>query len=128
MSGYREHKCQECGKGTVKLLSVPGRQDWYKHVLLPVPAQLAIPTCDNCGAIWMDGITAKSYDATMEQVYREEMHRRAVEALDKLHPYIQQRDLEFLLGLSHGYLSKVRQGARGASHELVSELVLLAKD
>ena len=42
--------------------------------------------------------------------------------------HISQRQLERLLGLSQGYLSRLRSGAGNPSPELVSHLALLAKD
>jgi transcriptional regulator with XRE-family HTH domain len=42
--------------------------------------------------------------------------------------HIPQRRLEELLGLSRGYISKLRAGDRNPSPELVSDLALIARD
>jgi hypothetical protein len=97
---------------------------------LPVPAALAIPTCDNCGNEWIDPKTAEALDEALQATYAEELHKRLDVALDAILSMtdVSQRRLEQLLGLSVGYLSRVR-GRRGdASAQLVSALMLIAED
>lgn len=55
------------------------------------------------------------------------MYERAEWALDRLQHAISQRDLERLLGLSAGYLSKLKSGKR-TSGPLAAVLLLLAFD
>lgn len=56
------------------------------------------------------------------------MQLRVRRAIDKLMEYTSQRQLEQLLGLSQGYLSRLRSGAGNPSPELVSHLALIAMD
>lgn len=88
---------------------------------------VAIPTCDRCGAEWIDDTTAKAIDQSLDAAYRTELSRRAVGVIKALSPYITNPALEQLLGLSHGYLSKLKSGDRIPSPELVAELGQLAR-
>lgn len=70
--------------------------------------------------------------------YLQSLRLAAREAIDKLHPHTSLQNLELLLGLSQGYLSRVRSCARTAeagrkdpatpSQTLVCTLALLAAD
>jgi hypothetical protein len=107
----------------------PGRRVRYKTMAaLEVPAEVAIPTCDNCATEWLDEATARAVDDALEARYRAILHVQAAEALAALGRHTTQKRLEGLLGLSHGYLSKIRSGERSPSPELVGHLVLLARD
>jgi hypothetical protein len=97
---------------------------------LVVPSTVAIPTCDHCGNEWIDPETAEVLDDALQGVYANELHERLETALDAIlkATEVPQRKLEQLLGLSVGYLSRLR-GRRGdASAQLVSVLALLAED
>lgn len=96
---------------------------------LAVPSTLAIPTCDNCGNEWIDPKTAQALDEALQGAYADELHKRLDTALEQILTLgIPQRRIEQLLGLSVGYLSRLR-GRRGdASAQVVSALALLAGD
>ena len=122
--------CPTCGKGEVLPVARPGRTVRYKNMeALLLPDDLAIPTCSACGEEWIDRATANAVDAVLEQVYQERLQKLAVISLEKLAASrVTQRRLEKTLGLSHGYLSKIRSGASRPSAALVSCLHLLASD
>jgi hypothetical protein len=96
---------------------------------LAVPSTFAIPTCDHCGNEWIDPKTAVALDEALQGAYANELHQRLDAALEQILTLgIPQRRIEQLLGLSVGYLSRLR-GRRGdASAQVVSALVLLAGD
>ena len=74
-----------------------------------VPSSLAIPTCDHCGNEWIDPKTAEALDEALQGAYAEELHKRLEAALATIaSAEITQRRLEQVLGLSLGYLSRVR--------------------
>jgi hypothetical protein len=131
MSEFKPRRCRECGKGSVRPLAKEGRRMPFRNMAaLPVPSTLAIPTCDHCGNEWIDPRTAEAIDETLQTAYTNELHKRFEAALDMIlsSADISQRRLEQLLGLSVGYLSRVR-GRRGdASAQLVSALALIAED
>ena len=129
MSEFKQRRCHECGVGHVQLLARPGRLTQHRNMAnLAVPANLEIPTCDHCGAEWFDAATAKRVDAALESIYREELRQRVRKAIAVISACISQQRVEGLLGLSQGYLSKLKAGDRDPSPELVSELALLARD
>ncbi len=129
MSEFKKRRCRECGEGQIRPLAVPGRRTQHQNMAdLQVPADLEIPTCDHCGAQWFDAATAKRVDAVLEAVYREELRHRVRKAIAVISACVSQQRIESLLGLSQGYLSKLKAGDRDPSPELVSELALLARD
>jgi hypothetical protein len=97
---------------------------------LPLPATLEIPTCDRCGNEWIDPVTARALDDALQSAYADELRRRLEAALDAILAAvdISQRRLEQLLGLSAGYLSRVRTRRGDPSAQLVSALSLIAQD
>lgn len=96
---------------------------------LAVPSTFAIPTCDHCGNEWIDPKTAAALDEALQAAYNDELYKRLDTALEQILALgIPQRRIEQLLGLSEGYLSRLR-GRRGdASAQVVSALALLAGD
>jgi hypothetical protein len=117
--------CVECG-GTVRPVAKPGRTTLYKHVEIPVPADLTIRTCDNCGEEYTHASEAAAHDAALEPVFREVVREKLVAALVALEPIDSMRRIERVLALSDGYLSRLKQGRGDASPQLVSTLCLLA--
>ncbi len=123
-------RCSTCGKGEVYPFAQPGRTASYKNMAaLPLPDDLAIPTCRACGTEWIDRPTAQALDKALERQYRKRLRELAIKDLEQLAArHVTQRRLEKLLGLSQGYLSKIRSGASRPSPTLVSCLHLLASD
>lgn len=128
MKKRKEFRCVECGEGRVRPLAKAGRQTRHKTMTLELPADLEVPTCDRCGAEWYDDTTAREVDEALEGIYRHELRERVRAAIDTLTEHVSQRKMERMLGLSHGYLSKLRNGAVDPSPELVGNLALLARD
>jgi hypothetical protein len=97
---------------------------------LAVPSTLAIPTCDKCGNEWIDPETAEALDTALQGAYADELHKRLEAALVTIFASadISQRRLEQVLGLSVGYLSRLRARRGDASAQLVSALALIAED
>lgn len=115
----------------IRPLAKKGRRMPFRNMAaLAVPSTLAIPTCDHCGNEWLDPRTAKLLDEALQDAYAKELHKRLDAAVKRILTIarIPQRRLEQLLGLSVGYLSRLR-GRRGdASAQVVSALALLAQD
>jgi NMD protein affecting ribosome stability and mRNA decay len=129
MSASKQRRCRECGTGQIRKVARFGRRASYKNMPdLEIPAQVKIPTCNRCGAEWLDQATARAIDRALEHVYRDELRQRFRRSIDAIVKHVSQRKLETLLGLSQGYLSKLRAGDRDPSPELVSDLALIARD
>ena len=131
MSEFKPRRCRACGEGMVRPLAKAGRRMPFKNMAaLPVPASLAVPTCDYCGNEWIDPKTAKAIDEALQGAYADELHKRLEAALDAILAAadVSQRRIEQVLGLSPGYLSRVRSRRGDASAQLVSALALIAED
>ncbi|WNG21357.1 hypothetical protein [Cystobacter fuscus] len=124
----KNFKCAQCGRGQVKPVAKPGRRAAFKNIPdLELPATLEIPTCEACGAEWLDEESTHTLDAALAEAYRRELSKRANSALRKLKAAkLRQWDLEPLLGLSAGYLSKIKTG-KDVSPILTAALILLAE-
>jgi len=117
-------KCHNCHMGTVSPVAGPGRTTRYKSLPnLAVPADLAIMTCNHCAEEWMAPADAKRIDEVLDVVYRQELRRRALEVLPGPH---EAARIERDLGLSHGYISRIRKG-KVPSADLVALLALIYK-
>ena len=130
MSEFKPRHCRECGEGTIRPLAKAGRRMPFRNMsALAVPSKLAIPTCDHCVNEWIDPKTAAALDEPLQGAYAEELHKRLDTALEQILTLgIPQRRIEQLLGLSVGYLSRLRRRRGDASAQVVSALVLLAGD
>lgn len=123
-----ERRCRECG-GQIRAVARAGRRAAFRHVpALPVPSDLPIPTCRRCGREYLDARTARLLDNGLEVSYRKLLRGKFERALKAVAREATQARLEQLLGLSQGYLSKVKSGERDPSPELVGELHVLARD
>jgi transcriptional regulator with XRE-family HTH domain len=128
MKEFRERRCPECGKGRVRLVAKLGRKRQHRGLLLTVPEDFQIPTCDNCGEEGFRGDMVEAYMKAMDEVYRQEFANRALKMIKEVTRHITQTKLERLFGLSHGYLSKVRNGNVVPSQALLSGLALLTTE
>jgi len=121
--------CKQCGTRTVRPRTRPGRTTRYRNMAaLAIPEDFPIPTCSRCRTEILDAETRARLAPFLLDEYRSALRRRVRRAIDTLSQHTSQRRLEMLLGLSQGYLSRLRSGAGNPSPELVSNLALLAKD
>lgn len=120
-------RCAACGKGPVAMVARKGRTARYRNMTLSIPDDLELTECVSCNEGYVDAIDAEAMDRVLETAYQHELQRRAISLLDELKEVVPQRRLEVLLGLSVGYLSKIRT-KEFPSAQLVTELALLAGD
>lgn len=57
-------RCGACG-GRLSDVACPGRVVPFRGLRVEVPADFAIPTCEDCGAESLDGKTADAFDAAL---------------------------------------------------------------
>ena len=121
--------CLRCGGHTVRLVQRQARTVSYRvFAALPLPADLPIPTCTRCRAECLDLDTTQRLHELLPRLYQAELRRLAGQELRVLSPCISQRQLELLLGLAQGYLSRLLAQAGNPSSPLVLLLGLIAKD
>lgn len=121
--------CLRCGGHTVRPMQRSARTVSYRvFPALTLPADLPIPTCSRCRAESLDLDTTQRLHSLLPSLYQAELRRLAGQELRALSPHISQRQLELLLGLAQGYLSRLLAQAGNPSSPLVLLLGLLAKD
>lgn len=119
-------RCPECG-GEVRLSTGTGRTTHYHKMVLPLPDDMKLPTCNKCGERYVDSRTAKMVDEVAKPLYRAKLCAMAKAAIDQLTQSHKQYTVEKALCLSHGYLSHLRAGKRTPTAELVGHLTMLAR-
>lgn len=118
--------CPFCN-GAVDLRRGPGRtRRFHAMAVLPVPLDLAIPACDTCQTEWLGSADAARIDAAMAAVYRLELSARATVFVDRLQAAGLVAEVETVLDLTRGYLSRIRAGRKTPSATLVAELAMIA--
>lgn len=122
-------RCVRCGARAVKPRTGPGRTTRYRTMpAMAIPDDVAIPACGRCQSEYIDEQTSEAIAPRLQQAFLQSLRTRARIAIDILSKHISQRRLEQLLGLSQGYLSRIRAGAGNPSPELVSHLAILCQD
>ncbi len=127
--GTSHTKCSKCQSKAVRNWARPGRTVRYRTLAaLPIPSDFPIPTCQRCFAEQPTPETRAALAPVLQEAYLQDLRQRARVGIDVVTKFISQRQLELLLGLSQGYLSRLRAGAGSPSAELVSHLALIAND
>jgi hypothetical protein len=122
-------RCSRCQSKAVRSYARPGRTIRYRNIAaMAIPDSFPIPTCSRCHAEFFDVRTTEALAPLLHDQYQEQLRQRAKQAIDTLMMHISQRRLELLIGLSQGYLSRLRIGTGNPSAELVSHLAMLAHD
>lgn len=99
----------------------------FRHAPAIVPAwAVDVPTCTACGEQFIDARTAKAWDEALAQGLAVHHRRLLTEAVERLGEVRAQREWEKRLGLSPGYLSRLKSG-KECSVPLVTLLALLAE-
>ena len=83
-------------------------------------------SCSSCGSEWINREVAEKLDAALSKAAAARRLQLVQESLAELRPRLQQQELERLLGLSGGYVSKVKHGKEDPSDYLVAAMLLLA--
>ncbi len=135
--GTQEHmkRCLRCNSVSVRPRKGVGRTRPYRVLAtLPIPDAFEIPTCRRCGAEFSDASMDRALDQMLAAVYLDSLQTLAKESIRKLterdaatkRRFISQRQLELVLGLSQGYLSRLLSGHGKPSTPLVLLLGLLS--
>jgi len=124
MAPPKGERCPCCGYASVHPLARPGRVVRYRNAALTLPAALCLPACRRCKyePLGLDAVPAE----LLESLYRADLRQRVALAVACVQHYLPQRKIELLLGLSQGYLSRLRAGDGVPGAPLVSLLALLA--
>lgn len=123
-----ERPCAACGKGVVRRTGRAGRVDVYKGLTLPLPADLALNECDACGEMYATVADAESIDLALATAYAAHVRGRVESSIGRLQAAgLSLAAVERELGLSEGYLSKIRKSVE-PSFQLVALLAVIAEN
>lgn len=122
----KTRRCPLCEKGKVSPLASQEPMP-FRHVACLKPAwPVRVPTCDRCHERFFDTATARSLDEALEAALAT-LNRTIVEgAIERLASVHTEREWEKRLGLSPGYLSRLRAG-KESSVALTALLGLLSR-
>jgi hypothetical protein len=127
MREQKSTRCPHCRAKAVRGRPGAGRTTVYKTLpCLPLPSELLIPTCSRCRTLFLP--TNQKTGALLHLLYVAELRQRTQLAISTLRDVRSLRKLERLLGVSQGYLSKLRAGTSTPSPELTLLLGLLASN
>ncbi|MFZ5440932.1 MAG: hypothetical protein ACOZQL_13065 [Myxococcota bacterium] len=119
-------KCPACERGV--LVGKPTREAMpFRHAPAVMPAwPVEVPTCTECGERFLDAKTAKAWDEALEEGLAAHQRRLLAAAVERLSSVRMQREWEKRLGLSPGYLSRLKAG-KECSVPLATLLAILAE-
>ena len=121
--------CCRCGASAVVKSTGVDRTIPYRTLpALPLPWDLVIACCKRCKSLFPEQSAPDELRLRLQALYVESLQSRIRTALAVLKQSISQRRLELLLGVSQGYLSRLKAGAGNPSSELVLLLALLSLD
>lgn len=122
-------ECPRCGCKSVRPKRRTGRTVPYRVLrALEIPGDAALPTCGRCKYEALDAATLRLIRPQLDEAYRAILRNMVRDLINKVTVFTSQRRLEQLLGLSQGYLSRLRAGAATPSTELLCALALIASD
>jgi len=122
-----QRRCTICGELVVNA-SIKGEKHRFHAMLIRALNDIVVPTCNGCKRTYLDKNTATIVDNHLRQIYTAELQRRATALITGLMTLTTQWKLEWLLGLSSGYLSKIKNGKKSPSATLVAALALISID
>ena len=129
MSNRPHERCPHCGSKAVRARKGAGRTIPYRTMpTMELPVDLEIPSCGRCMRFFLEQMDAASLSTALRERFLSSLRTRIRIAIDHLSEHVSQRRLECLLGLSQGYLCRLRAGAGNPSPELVCHLARLCQD
>lgn len=110
--------CGACGEGMLRPTDIQGRMLAHRdEPRVPVREAVVVPVCDHCGDIRLDDEQTAALEAALERSYDQTRIEQQVVLIEHLtnELNLSQTVLEHILGVSPGYVSKLRRGEKPAS-------------
>lgn len=124
----KERRCTACGTGIVRRSAKAGRVDVYKGLEFALPADLVLTACEACGERYTNLADAEKIDAALSEAYAAHVRTRIEASIGRLQEAgLSLATVEKELGLSEGYLSKIRKSVE-PSFQLVALLAVIAEN
>lgn len=128
---FRPRTCYFCGEGTIAVRNVRGHELPYKDArAVRIEQDVEVPTCDICGEMLPDEAATGKLEKALSVSYASMRRRQLLEEIDRILAEldISQTELERILGVSPGYVSKIKTGRRTPEPVLFRFLHLLNSD
>lgn len=119
--------CRHCGFALKRLPGL-GRYIQYRQLAnLAVPPRMELPTCVRCRRPDPQAADDPAVRAELARQYRHELQRLAGIVLERAACSTSMRRIEGLIGVSQGYLSRLRHGQGTPGEALLVLLHLLGQ-
>ena len=120
--------CGACGKGVFKPTNVKGQDFPHRdEPALLLSVDIMIPTCTACGEMRETSVHIQALDAALEPVYQARRAAMTAEFVERLvSAGWHQGEIEQVMGLSMGYLSKVLRGEKLLAGSTLRQLMHVA--
>jgi hypothetical protein len=116
--------CENCG-GFVQSTTGSGRtHEYHRGLRLPVPETFPIPTCKNCGEIYLSEAGYRKLEKALRPVlveWQKQHLAKVIESIKKQNG-VRLRDIELACGVTGTYLSHLLAGRNPASQTLIALL------
>ena len=120
-------QCPVCEEQTLSIRTGPGRSMRHRLMEVVVPDDFPLPECSNCGARPITLKTAKALDPILQAEYERRLSELVNKDLEQLAEVRPLYEWERIIGVSKGWLSKIRE-AKPPSPQLVALVRLLANE
>jgi hypothetical protein len=115
-------RCLSCRVNAVTLQNVKGRKfDLRDEDDLVFDEQLYLPACGKCGELYLRGTALRRFSGILERLHAAKK-REAIESfvavIEREFADVPRQSWEDVLGISHGYLSRLTKGTRNLSTPL----------
>ena len=115
-------RCLSCREDAVALQNMKGRTfDLRDEDDLVFDEELYLPACRKCGELYMRGLALRRFSAVLERLHaarKREAIESFVAVIDREFADVPRQNWEDVLGISHGYLSRLLKGTRNLSTPL----------
>jgi len=104
--------CLTCGEGNFRPANAKGQVMFYRDAEVELREDIDLPTCDNCGEHKLGEEDSEELDEALEKSYREQRREEQREVIESVTKKLAQTEVEHILGLSAGYISKAKRGQK----------------
>lgn len=110
--GLKMFDCGECGSRVRTVTGVGRTYEYRPGIKLPIPEAFPTNVCDECGELYLTAEEAEQLEQALEPAFAEYCNDLVDTACTRAGVTI--RDLEQAAGVTHTYLSKVKNGKQAS--------------
>lgn len=98
---------------------------YYRDTEVELREDLILPTCDSCGEHRLNEEDTERLDEALKRSYREQRREEQRELIESVTGRLAQTEIEQILGLSSGYISKAKRGEKTLHSSTYRALLVL---